>query len=106
MSPKIAHVVVVSDNRENVKRLARGEQLSYWNVVIMPDDTLSALPSKPLNQISFSDADNASALSFVKQKLHDSGLDVKFSSAQTAYIERLGGRASDLESVSSQPTSR
>ena len=52
-----------------------------------------------MNQISLSDADNASALSFVEQKLHDSGLDVKFSQAQRSYIERLGGRASDLESV-------
>ena len=79
---QIAHVVVVSDNRENVKRLAR------------------ALPSKPLHQVSLSDADNASALSFVTQKLHDAGVDVKFSNAQISYIGRLGGRASDLESVS------
>ncbi|EJF62443.1 exonuclease [Dichomitus squalens LYAD-421 SS1] len=78
---QIAHVVVVSDNRENVKRLAK------------------ALPSKPLNQISLSDADNASALSFVKQKLHDSGVDVQFNRDQISYIERLGGRASDLESL-------
>ncbi|RDX48409.1 exonuclease [Lentinus brumalis] len=78
---QIAHILVVSDNRENVKRLAK------------------ALPSKPLNQISLSDADNASALSFVEQKLHDSGMDVKFSQAQLSYIARLGGRASDLESL-------
>ena len=58
-----------------------------------------ALPTKPLNQISLSDADNASSLSFVTQKLHDSGVDVKFSQSQIAYIGRLGGRASDLESV-------
>lgn len=79
---QIAHVIVVSDNRENVKALAK------------------ALPSKPLNQISLSDADHASALAFVKQKLHDSGMDVEFTREQTSYIERLGGRASDLESVS------
>ncbi|KAM5539125.1 hypothetical protein V8D89_007348 [Ganoderma adspersum] len=78
---KIAHVIVVSDNRENVKALAK------------------ALPSKPLNQISLSDADNASALAFVEQKLHDSGVDVEFTRDQTSYIERLGGRASDLESL-------
>ncbi|KAI0670636.1 RNA12 protein-domain-containing protein [Trametes maxima] len=78
---QVAHVIVVSDNRENVKRLAR------------------ALPSKPLNQISLSDADNASAMSFVKQKLHDSGVDAKFTQQQMAYIDRLGGRASDLESL-------
>ncbi|KAI0807276.1 exonuclease [Fomes fomentarius] len=78
---QVAHVIVISDNRENVKRLAK------------------ALPSKPLNQISLFDADNASALSFVKQKLHDSGMDVKFSQPQVSYIERLGGRASDLETL-------
>ncbi|RPD65868.1 exonuclease [Lentinus tigrinus ALCF2SS1-7] len=76
-----AHVIVVSDNRENIKRLAK------------------ALPSKPLAQISLSDADNASALSFVEQKLRDGGMDVKFSQGQLSYIERLGGRASDLESL-------
>ena len=58
-----------------------------------------ALPSKPLNQISLSDADSASSLSFVKQKLHDGGVDVKFTQAQVQYVGRLGGRASDLESV-------
>ncbi|KAH9857835.1 RNA12 protein-domain-containing protein [Lenzites betulinus] len=78
---QVAHIIVVSDNRENVKRLAK------------------ALPSKPLTQISLSDADNASAMSFVKQKLHESGVDVKFSQQQLAYIDRLGGRASDLESL-------
>ncbi|KAI9067059.1 hypothetical protein FKP32DRAFT_1664487 [Trametes sanguinea] len=78
---QVAHVIVVSDNRENVKRLAR------------------ALPSKPLNQISLSDADNTSAISFVKQKLHDAGVDVNFSQQELAYITRLGGRASDLESL-------
>ncbi|KAH9901129.1 RNA12 protein-domain-containing protein [Cubamyces lactineus] len=78
---QVAHVIVVSDNRENVKRIAR------------------ALPSKPLNQISLSDADNASAISFVQQKLKDSGVDVKFTQQQLAYIDRLGGRASDLESL-------
>ncbi|KAJ8482266.1 hypothetical protein ONZ51_g5474 [Trametes cubensis] len=78
---QVAHVIVVSDNRENVKRIAR------------------ALPSKPLNQVSLSDADNASAISFVQQKLKDSGVDVKFTQQQLAYIDRLGGRASDLESL-------
>ncbi|KAI0747869.1 exonuclease [Daedaleopsis nitida] len=71
----------LSDNRENVKRLAK------------------ALPSKPLNQVSLSDADSASALSFVKQKLHDNGLDVQFSQSQITHLQRLGGRASDLESL-------
>lgn len=59
-----------------------------------------ALPSKPLNLIALSDANSSSALQFVQQKLHDGGVDVKFTREQTAYLERLGGRASDLESVS------
>ncbi|KAH8102922.1 RNA12 protein-domain-containing protein [Cristinia sonorae] len=78
---QIAHVIVVSDNRENSKLLAR------------------ALPSKPLNLVQLSDADNASALSFVKQKLHDVDVEVNFTGEQTSYVERLGGRASDLESL-------
>ncbi len=87
-----------------MKRLAKGElrvlilEALGWNEVLTQECS-SALPSKPLNQISLSDADNASALSFVEQKLHDSGMDVKFSQAQLSYIARLGGRASDLESV-------
>ncbi|GJE86794.1 exonuclease [Phanerochaete sordida] len=78
---EVAHVVVVSDNRENAKRLAR------------------ALPSKPLNLIQLSDADSGSALSFVKQKLHDAGVEIDFQPEQVSYIERLGGRAADLESL-------
>lgn len=57
------------------------------------------MPSQPLNVITLSDADNSSALSFVRQKLRDSGVDVTFNKEQTAYIQRLGGRASDLERV-------
>ncbi|KZT74225.1 hypothetical protein DAEQUDRAFT_761656 [Daedalea quercina L-15889] len=78
---QVAHVIVVSENRENAKRLAK------------------ALPSQPLNVISLSDADSPSALSFVKQKLHDSGVDIKFDKEQISYIQRLGGRASDLDSL-------
>jgi len=82
---QIAHVIVLSDNRENIKRLAK------------------AMPSKPLNSIALSDADSASSLSFVKQKLHDSGIDIGISGQQAQSVERLGGRASDLESVSPLP---
>lgn len=59
-----------------------------------------ALPSKPLAFVTLSDADSTSALSFVKQKLRDVDLTTKFTKNQTALVERLGGRASDLESVS------
>ncbi|KAJ8593905.1 hypothetical protein M405DRAFT_930530 [Rhizopogon salebrosus TDB-379] len=78
---QIAHVIVVSDNRENAKLLAR------------------ALPSKPLNSIALSDADAPSALSFVRQRLRDAGITSDLTPAQTKAIECLGGRASDLESL-------
>ncbi|KAJ3533719.1 hypothetical protein NM688_g7243 [Phlebia brevispora] len=77
----VAHVIVVSDNRENAKQLAK------------------ALPSKPLNIIALSDADSASALSLVKEKLRDANIDTDFGHEETSYIERLGGRAEDLESL-------
>jgi hypothetical protein len=58
-----------------------------------------ALPSKPLNIITLSDADSQTALSFVQQKLRDTDVEISFSPQTKAYIERLGGRASDLETV-------
>lgn len=93
--------MVVSDNRENTKRLAKGRTSLLCNGVLLRQLS-AALPSQPLNLITLSDADNASALSFVKQKLHDAGVDVRFNSEQRTYIQRLGGRASDLESVRRQ----
>ena len=59
-----------------------------------------ALPTKPINFVPLSDADPESSLSFVMQKLLDSGIDCGISVQQMAHMERLGGRASDLESVS------
>jgi hypothetical protein len=61
---------------------------------------LSALPSKPLNAIALSDADAASALAFVKRKLKDADINLEYTREQVASVERLGGRATDLESVS------
>ncbi|KAJ7684746.1 RNA12 protein-domain-containing protein, partial [Mycena polygramma] len=78
---QLAHVVVISDNRENSKRLAK------------------ALPSKPLNAIALYDADAASALAFVKRKLKDAEINLDYTREQIASVERLGGRASDLESL-------
>ncbi|KAG6910918.1 hypothetical protein DXG01_006601 [Tephrocybe rancida] len=78
---QVAHVIILSDNRENAKYLAK------------------ALPSKPLNSIVLSDADARSSISFVKQKLLDADINADFTSQQVAYIERLGGRSSDLESL-------
>ena len=57
------------------------------------------MPSKPLNKIALSDADKPSALSFLKDKLNDIDVKADFTKEQISYIERLGGRASDLESV-------
>ncbi|KAF7311650.1 hypothetical protein MKEN_01068400 [Mycena kentingensis (nom. inval.)] len=78
---QIAHVVVVTDNRENGKRLAK------------------ALPSKPLHMIQLSDADEKSALAFVKRKLKDANINLDYTREQVASVRRLGGRASDLESL-------
>ncbi|KAJ7366516.1 RNA12 protein-domain-containing protein [Mycena albidolilacea] len=78
---QLAHVIVISDNRENTKRLAK------------------ALPSKPLNTIALHDADAASALAFVKRKLEDADIDLEYTREQVASVERLGGRATDLENL-------
>ncbi|KAJ6500400.1 RNA12 protein-domain-containing protein [Mycena sanguinolenta] len=78
---QLAHVVVMSDNRENYKRLTK------------------ALPSKPLNTIALYDADASSALAFVKRKLKDADINLEYSREQVASVEKLGGRATDLESL-------
>ncbi|KAN0124028.1 RNA12 domain containing protein [Russula decolorans] len=78
---KIAHVIVISDNRESSKLLAK------------------ALPSKPLNTIALHDADDQSALQYVKTKLGDVGIDVRLSLEETEMINCLGGRASDLATL-------
>ncbi|KAG2115212.1 RNA12 protein-domain-containing protein [Suillus discolor] len=76
---QVAHVIVVSDNREDAKLLAR------------------ALPSKPLNSIALHDADAPTALSFVRRRLYDAGITSDLTPAQKKAIEHLGGRTSDLE---------
>lgn len=58
-----------------------------------------ALPSKPIYTIALSDADASGSLAFLKQKLGSTGIDIAFSAEQTKCVRRLGGRASDLESV-------
>lgn len=62
-------------------------------------DTFIALPSKPIQTVELFDADQRTALAFVKQKLEDAGSNVNFNGQETVAIERLGGRASDLDSV-------
>ncbi|KAJ7134886.1 RNA12 protein-domain-containing protein [Mycena epipterygia] len=81
---QLAHVVVISDNRENSKRLAK------------------ALPSKPLYLIALDDANPISALAFVKRKLQAAGLNLDYTREQVASVERLGGRVSDLERLISK----
>lgn len=92
-------MVVLSDNRENAKRLAKGA-ICLYGFEFESSYLLPALPAKPITFIPLSDADSESSLSFVMQKLRDGGINTGISVQQTAYVERLGGRASDLESVS------
>jgi hypothetical protein len=49
--------------------------------------------------IALSDADNASALEFVKAKLHEAGIEIQFSHDEREMINYLGGRASDVATV-------
>lgn len=41
-----------------------------------------------------------SSLLYLKQKLQSNGMNIEFTREQAAHVERLGGRASDLELVS------
>lgn len=84
---------------QNVSQRVRPFSLPPLPCNIAYSQTYTALPSKPLNTIALYDADSASALQFVKQRLHESNIDADFTEKQMAYIERLGGRASDLASV-------
>ncbi|KAF7365492.1 Mitochondrial escape protein 2 [Mycena venus] len=76
---QLALVVVISNNRENAKRLVK------------------ALPSKPLNSIALYDADTASALAFVKRALKDA--EINLDAGDLLPVERLGGRVTDLGSL-------
>jgi hypothetical protein len=58
-----------------------------------------ALPSNLLNTIALQDADDQSALQYVKAKLGDVGIDIRLSPEETKMINWLGGRASDLATV-------
>ncbi|KAG8967252.1 mitochondrial escape protein 2 [Tulasnella sp. 419] len=78
---RVAHVIVISDNRENMRRLAK------------------ALPSRPLASIALADADPATALSFVRGKLAAAGASPDLTTDEISWINRLGGRASDLDTL-------
>jgi RNA12 protein len=97
---QIAHVIVLSDNREHAKRIARGN--GFYRLLTYAERLLAlALPSKPINFVALYDADTTSALSFVKGKLRDYGVELEYTKEQIEYVERLGGRASDIQTVSS-----
>ncbi|TIA97672.1 hypothetical protein E3P77_02952 [Wallemia ichthyophaga] len=74
---KVAHVVFVSDNVSSNKRLAK------------------ALPNKPLNSISLSDADMHNSVKFVMNRLRN----LTLSSDDKKLIELIGGRVEDLEDL-------
>ena len=52
-----------------------------------------------MSAVALTDADPASSLSYIDQKLDESGAKYEISYEETQLIERLGGRASDLETV-------
>ncbi|KAG8884079.1 mitochondrial escape protein 2 [Tulasnella sp. 331] len=74
----VAHVIAVSDNRENMRRLAK------------------ALPTMPLLSVPLGDADPVIALGFVKKKMPK---DIVVSPEDETWIGRLGGRANDLDAL-------
>lgn len=76
---KVAHVIVVGEGSIASKTLT------------------ASLPSKPLNQVNLSDADDYNALEFVREKLSSDGHQVELSPEETADIAKLGGRMVDLE---------
>ncbi|KAJ7057027.1 RNA12 protein-domain-containing protein [Mycena amicta] len=86
---------------QQVRRVLFGSTCSYSlrklaHVVVVTDNPL---PSRPLQTIALSDADAPSALAFVKRKLKDAHINLDYTQEQVASVERLGGRASDLESL-------
>lgn len=58
-----------------------------------------AVPAQPLNDVVLSDADEPSALLYLKQNLKDLGMDHAFSQDEVQVLQRLGGRVRDLETV-------
>ncbi|KAG9016840.1 mitochondrial escape protein 2 [Tulasnella sp. JGI-2019a] len=74
----VAHVIAVSDNRENMRRLAK------------------ALPTMPLLSVPLGDADPVIALGFVKKKMPKK---INVTVDDEMWIGRLGGRAIDLDAL-------
>ncbi|KIJ34602.1 hypothetical protein M422DRAFT_70117 [Sphaerobolus stellatus SS14] len=93
-----------------VKSLA--EQTGYWpifsflnsfnNLIDLASVGLigqKALPTKPLNAVALADADPASSLSYINQKLKEASVDYSITPEERTLVERVGGRASDLETI-------
>jgi len=57
------------------------------------------LPTKPLNAVALADADPASSLSYIKEKLEESGVGYNIPTDEQYLVERVGGRASDLDTI-------
>lgn len=77
---RIAHVIVVTEGATATKALNR------------------ALPSKPLNTVALSDADEINSLNYVQEKL-GSGQERALTLDEGQQIAKLGGRMVDLETL-------
>jgi len=76
---KIAHVIVIGEGSVTTKTLTQ------------------ALPSKPLNSVVLSDADDRNSLEFVREKLSAPDAPMELTERDKANIAKLGGRMVDLE---------
>lgn len=76
---QIAQVVVIGDNTSASKPLAK------------------ALPSKPLNAISLTDADHKTSLEYVSSKLGSARTEM--TGEEKEILRTLGGRMTDLDEL-------
>ncbi|KZV61714.1 hypothetical protein PENSPDRAFT_693157 [Peniophora sp. CONT] len=77
----LAHIVVLADNREDSRALAK------------------ALPARPLVSVALTDADTASARALMQARLRMVGAKDSLDEQELGAIDKLGGRASDLAGV-------
>ncbi|VDC07176.1 unnamed protein product [Peniophora sp. CBMAI 1063] len=77
----LAHVVVLADNREDSRSLAK------------------ALPARPLVNVALTDADAESARGLMRARLRAVGIKEDLDDSSLKAIDKLGGRASDLAGV-------
>lgn len=76
---KLAHVIVIGEGSSTIKPLT------------------TALPSKPLNSVALSDADDYNSLEFVHEKLSTTDQPYELTDVDRKNIAKLGGRMVDLE---------